>query len=195
MLAVLMYWRARLRRSSSITSSKVVPLVSLSARAFACSSRVSSQHRASAPCHAAGTFAPRFRPKRASSSATFRAARRRVADWSKGVQQVDVFGSEWHGKSFIGENELIGRSAKFDQTATEPLKLREVRVEYVGQGYLCWVNIPARDFSQTIHHKRDSELGVLCSPKPRNANEAEFDDEVIGPSVNCTRIASFTIRQ
>jgi hypothetical protein len=40
----------------------------------------------------------------------------------------------------------------------------------------------ASDLSQTLDHDGDSKLGVLCSPKPRNANEVELDNEVIGVS-------------
>ena len=93
-----------------------------------------------------------------------------------------VLGKQRRGKTFIGKNEVIGRPAKFDRTAAEPLKFREVRVEHVGQGYFGWMDMRAGDLAERIHHDRDRELGVLRSLEPRNANEPEFDDEVMGPS-------------
>jgi hypothetical protein len=93
-----------------------------------------------------------------------------------------VLGKQRRGKTFIGKNELIGRPAKLDRTAAEPLELREVGVEHVNQRYFCRVNMRARDLSQTIYDNRDCELGVLCSLKPGNASELELDDQGIGPS-------------
>ena len=77
---------------------------------------------------------------------------------------------------------MIGRSAKFDRTAAEPLELRAARVAHVDKGYVRRVNIPACDLSQTLHDNRDSKLSVLRRPKPRNADEVNLDDEVIVPS-------------
>ena len=56
---------------------------------------------------------------------------RLIANGSKDVQQVHVLRNERHSETFIGENEFIGRSAKFDWAAAEPLKLPEVRVAHV----------------------------------------------------------------
>jgi hypothetical protein len=80
------------------------------------------------------------------------------------------------------ENELIGRPAKLDRTAAEPLKLQEARVAHVDQGYFCRVHIPACDLSETFHDNRDSKLGVLRSLKLRSADEVGLDDEVTVPS-------------
>ena len=93
-----------------------------------------------------------------------------------------VLSQQRRGKTFIGKNELIGRPAKLDRTAAEPLKLREGGIARVGQRYFGWVNIRARDGSQTIHDDPDCELGVLCSLKPGNASEPELDDHIIRPS-------------
>ena len=95
---------------------------------------------------------------------------------------MDVFGNERQSETLIGENELIGRAAKFDRTAAEPLKLREARASHVDKAYFCRVNILACYLSQTLHDNRDSKLGVLPRPKPRNADEVKFDDEVTVPS-------------
>jgi hypothetical protein len=47
------------------------------------------------------------------------------------------------------------------------------------KGYLCRMNIPTCDLSQTLHYDRDSELSVLPRPKPWNADDVKLDDEVI----------------
>ena len=50
------------------------------------------------------------------------------------------------------------------------------------QGYLCRVNIAARDLSQTLQDNRNGKLGVLHSAKPLNTDELDLDDQVAAPS-------------
>jgi hypothetical protein len=78
----------------------------------------------------------------------------------------------------LGENELIGRPAKFDRTTAEPLKLRELRASQVDKCYARRVNILAGDLPEALHNNRDSKLGALRRPKPCNANEVDLHDKV-----------------
>ena len=106
-----------------------------------------------------------------------------------------VLGKQRRSKTFTGKNELIGRPAKFDWTAAEPLKLREVRVAHVGQRYFGWVNIRAGDLPQTIDDNRDRELGVLRGLEPGTPTSRSSTTRSWDRRVSCTRMASFTIRQ
>src|SRR6516164_8575089 len=90
--------------------------------------------------------------------------------------------NERHSETFIGENEFIGRPAKIDWAAAEPLKLPEVRVAHVDNGYFCRVNILACDHSHSLQDNRNCKLGVLSSQKPRNADKVDVDDQVNVPS-------------
>jgi hypothetical protein len=105
-----------------------------------------------------------------------------IANWSKDVQQEEVLPNERHSETFIGENELIGRAAKFDRTAAEPLKLPNARSARVDYSYLGWVNVPACDHSQTLQDKSNCKLGVLRSQKSWNADDMDFDCQVTVPS-------------
>ena len=174
-----MYCRARLRRNSSTTSSKVVPsLANLRASVrVLMASFFATLCLCALPC--GSNFCASFSTKaRKAPWRRFALLGRLVANGSKGVQQVHVFCNERRSETLIGEDELIGRPAKFDRTAAEPLKLSEARVAHVDEGYFCRVNIPACDLSQTLHDNRDSKLGVLRRPKPRNADEVKLDGEV-----------------
>jgi hypothetical protein len=107
---------------------------------------------------------------------------RLIANRSKDVQQKQVLPNERHRETFIGENELIGRPAKFDRTAAEPLKLPNARSARVDYGYLGRVNVPACDHSQTLQDKSNCKLGVLRSQKPWNADDVDLDHQVTAPS-------------
>ena len=178
-----MYCRARLCRNSSTTSSKVVPSLAnlrasvrvLMARFFAilCLRAL--------PC--GSNFCASFSTKARNVPG---AVSRCLAASSQIGRRVS---SKWMSSVMRGKARLrlektssIGRAAKFDRTAAEPLKLREARAAHMDKGYFCRVNILACDLAQTLHDNCDSKLSVLQRPKPRNADQVKFDDEVTVPS-------------
>ena len=94
---------------------------------------------------------------------------------------MQIFRNQRHSETLTGENKLIGRSAKFDRAAAEPLKLPEVRIAHVDEGYCCRMNPPACDRSQTLQDNRNCELGVLHGQKPWNADDMHLDYQVTVP--------------
>ncbi len=94
---------------------------------------------------------------------------------------MQIFRNERHGETLAGEHKLIGRSAKLDRAAAEPLKLTEARVAHVDKGYCRRMNPPACDRSQTLQDNRNGELGVLHGSKPWNADEVHLDNQVTVP--------------
>ena len=97
-----MYWRARLRRNSSTTSSKVVPsLANLRASVrVLMASFFAITCLCALPC--GSNFCASFSTKaRKLAGAVSRCGHRLIANGSKDVQQVHVFGDKRHSKSLM----------------------------------------------------------------------------------------------